>query len=241
MKKTSLDIDKQNPRRWLLYIFIFLAVSISVFLVYKVVLNLEKQSEKVTVENFNRDFETYKGTQPGTFVGLLFDRIIINNQKYSDKQVSVSFDGIISSNAERIRDFKKKLNDFNYYEIIFEYNDAKYIKKIIVEDLGSVLPFDKGEDKDLEKEVSALIFNTGFELLSSLDNGSNIKSIIDMVIDRNDQYPEHQIIINFNSKDYDSSEELAELKSMLNDFLEYETYISYDASGYINQLDIIGE
>ena len=86
------------------------------------------------VNSFNSKFELHQGTESGTFLRNLFDKIITNNKK-EDKKITLKFSEQETADAETIKKLKSNIDDVKKYEVSFEYNDAGYIYEVSVEEL----------------------------------------------------------------------------------------------------------
>ncbi len=100
----------------------------------------EKENEKkIEISNFNSNFELYQGTEGGTATGYQIDNVIKNNKKNTDHLVEVIFDDVsYGTDAEKIKEIKDSLKDFNgynlqYYEISIDYDEDGYVNKITIE------------------------------------------------------------------------------------------------------------
>ena len=156
---TTIKKVKNKPsvgRKIVLYILIFIFIGSLATLVVRVgksfkaigtnsrnrVINLYKDAKK-EIDNmsdddfdssfFNAPFETYGGTQRKYTLSLLIDNIVTNNKKNKNHLIEVVYDEKnYGTDAESIRGIKKSLKD-GEYEISFDYDNDKYIKKATIE------------------------------------------------------------------------------------------------------------
>ena len=96
---------------------------------------IEKQHEEekeYDVSAFNSTFEYYAGTKMGGSVTHLLDLIITNNKTKKQYVITVSRNGVETTDEEEIRSFKSGIDTFADYEVIIDYNDAGYINKVTI-------------------------------------------------------------------------------------------------------------
>ena len=91
-------------------------------------------SERYDVLRFNSTFEMYVGTEYGSSVGRLLDKIITNNKKDKNNQVKVEYKETLTKNPNEIQDLKKQFEEWTKYEVSFEYDDDGIIYLAKIED-----------------------------------------------------------------------------------------------------------
>lgn len=101
--------------------------------VKEIVLELiEKDMSKVNM--FNSDFSFfYNGTEYGTSVKNLLDKVITNNQTNKEHVLTVVYNDTSTTDIETIRNIKKQLDKWTEYEVIYDYNEDGYIYQIRLE------------------------------------------------------------------------------------------------------------
>jgi len=240
MKNKSVDINEQKPRKWLLFIFIIIAVIAGGFLVYKTVDIVRNQTSKKSIESYNAYFEKFKGTQGASSTVTLLDRVIDNNKKNENLKIEVVCANIISTNPDSILEMKASIVRKHYYEISFDYNDNKRIKRITINDLGEKVVIND-EDKvvdDFFGEVNKKNFNSLFEMTSGLKNGFFVKGLVDNIINSNQKYSEKQIVLTVDNQELKTVDEMKEFRNGINDWTEYDVTLTYDDEGYVCDIAI---
>ena len=246
ISKSNIDTDFDNikPRKWLLVLLAIIAIIIVIVLANKII--TDRKSNKgngifnifqtvpteINKQSFNGKFEIYTGTQFGASITILFDEIITNNKKNSDNKIEVIFDNRTTSEPNKIKEMKKKIQTLNNYEVSADYNEKGYINKITIETSENNLI------DNFNKMTTSSSFNSSFELLNGTSFGGMIKSKLDDVIASNKKNPDHLITIIFGSTNTTNENEIRNLKKSINDFNQYEVIVDYDEAGYINKITI---
>ncbi len=94
---------------------------------------------KITIEttidaqSFNRDFEFYAGTKYGNQLSYVLDAVIKNNKTNSKYPVTVVFDTIRTSDADEIKNLKKKFDSWTQYEVSVNYNEKGLVYEMVIE------------------------------------------------------------------------------------------------------------
>ena len=68
----------------------------------------------------------------GGAVTFVLDKIITSN-KTEDRKITVEFTDTQTQNEAEIRTIKQKIETFDNYEIVFEYDEDGFINKAIIE------------------------------------------------------------------------------------------------------------
>ena len=91
-----------------------------------------QMSDKYDILRFNSTFEMYIGTEYGSSVGRLLDKIVTNNKKDKKNQIKVEYKETTTKDPEEIQDLKKQFDEWTKYEVSFEYdeNGKIYLTKI---------------------------------------------------------------------------------------------------------------
>ena len=98
-----------------------------------VINDVETILDDYEIANFNNDFEIYQGTEYGSSVGRLIDKVITNNKKNDDNHVTVEFKETSTKDPTELKDLKKQFDEWTKYEVSFEYNEQGLIYLIVVE------------------------------------------------------------------------------------------------------------
>ena len=85
---------------------------------------------------FNASFEMYNGTEYGTSVKNLIDKIVTNNKKEKDKTIIVIYQGESINEPKELQSLKTKFEDMTQYEVSFEYDENGYIYQTDIMDLN---------------------------------------------------------------------------------------------------------
>lgn len=160
---------EKKERKFILYIMIIIFVASSVTLIYRVGLSLKdkfdaikeesnKHINKVNqqiqdaqnkikeeqaqeeIDDFNRDFEIWVGTETENGTSLQIDKVIKNNKKNSSHLIEVVFDGTsYGTDPSSIQSIKNSLstwtadNHIQYYEVSADYDSNGYINRVTIE------------------------------------------------------------------------------------------------------------
>lgn len=96
--------------------------------------SIENEISEVDISSFNGGIELYNGTQSAFFVQNLLDKINLSNQKNPDKIIIVEYNETTTTDGDEIRAMKKSLSK-SEYEVILEYDEVGFIKKVKIQDL----------------------------------------------------------------------------------------------------------
>ena len=221
-----------KPRTWLLVILIIVALAIAVFLVYKFIDTykleeqkknafINKENEKIEKDKFNNRFETYAGTQWGSFVKKEIDNIIDTNKKDSTRKITLIYYDLSTQDENEMLNIKSSFEDFGDYEIIVGYDEDGYVNQVTI-----------------KRTIDKNSFNSKFEIDSGTKNGYWVKKLIDDVIASNKKEIEHKITIIHNELTTQDEEELRNLKNKFEDFKNYEVILDYDENNLVYQITI---
>ena len=100
--------------------------------VSEIVLELTKK-DTTKIDWFNTSYEHYNGTEYGTRVKDLLDKIITNNKTNPDRILTVIYKDINTSDVEIIKNLKSNFDDWTKYEISLNYNEEGYIYQFVIE------------------------------------------------------------------------------------------------------------
>lgn len=157
MKNKRLNSNELKPRKWLLYVLILISIVIVVVLANKIIadrqikaddknsifdefsdkindiLNNNEQFDEIEKKSFNSTFEMYAGTEYGSSVSWLIDKIITNNKTNSEHIITVVFKGNSYTDNNEIRNIKKNLDDWTEYEVILDYDENGFVYLVTIE------------------------------------------------------------------------------------------------------------
>ena len=231
--------DETKPRTWLFIILIILALVITVVLINKVVVDKKTKTNdnsggifdifkgfmpdvNVDKKSFNLYYETQTGTQWGSSVNIILDKVITNN-KTNDRKITVVYNTVSTEDPTEIKNLKSNFEDFTDYEVSVDYDDNGYVNKITVEDSNSKSNIDR--------------FNRSFEPYSGEKMGTIVKNVLTNVATNNEK-ESRKITVVYNGTTVSEPEDIRNLKSNLDDWTIYEIVFAYDEIGYINQVTI---
>jgi len=101
----------------------------------------EKYNEtekQIAIRSFNGSIEIFNGTNIGGNVKEVLDKVVTSN-KTQDKKITVKYKEAETQDSEEIKNLKTDIDEFNSYEISFEYDEEGYINKVIIEKVASQL------------------------------------------------------------------------------------------------------
>lgn len=160
---------EKKERKFILYIMIIIFVASSVTLIYRVGLSLKdkfdaikeesnkhinnvnqqiqdvqnkikKEQAQEEIDSFNRDFETWVGTETVDGTSFQIDAVIKNNKKNSSHLIEVVFNGTsYGTDPSSIQSIKNSLSRFTadnhiqYYEVSADYDSNGYINRVTIE------------------------------------------------------------------------------------------------------------
>ena len=104
----------------------------------------------------------------------------------------------------------------------------------IIDTAGDVI--DSTSDSIDNTEVN--IFNSIFSMMEGSCSGLMVRSMLDQVIISNNNYSNHTISVSYNGSIVSTDDEITSLKESIDNSLNYEVSLSYDAEGYINLINI---
>lgn len=85
----------------------------------------------VSVEDFNHQFFIHKNSsQMGVSVKNTLDAVIDSNRKYENHQITVTIEGVTSSDSGAITNVKNSIDDFTTYNVNYGYDQAGYINQV---------------------------------------------------------------------------------------------------------------
>ena len=149
--RKGLKIAKGIGIGYLVFAGIVIVMVIAVFiLVFSQFFRINKQSDeirdkatqgintiddgynKMNVDDFNFDLETYSGTQYGSSVSRLLDNVITKIKKNADHSITVTYGTTTTSKADEITTLKKQFDRTSQYEVSLDYDSNGYINKVTI-------------------------------------------------------------------------------------------------------------
>lgn len=98
---------------------------------------VEEEKEEIVSEFdirfFNNGIEMYSGTQYGTSISYLLDKIITSNKTNKEHIITVVYGSINTTDDSEIRNIKKQLDKWTEYEVILDYDEVGFINKVTIE------------------------------------------------------------------------------------------------------------
>lgn len=86
--------------------------------------------DKIAVDDFNSDIESYNGTNDGSDVAELIDSVTTTLKKNTDHKITVIYGSTKASKPEEIVLLKKQFKEDAQYEVLIDYDLKGYINKI---------------------------------------------------------------------------------------------------------------
>lgn len=100
--------------------------------VSEIVLELTEK-DMTEVRWFNTSYESYNGTEWGTTVKDLLEKVITNNKTNPDRILTIIYKDINTTDVEQIKNLKSRFDDWTDYEVSLNYNEEGYIYQIVIE------------------------------------------------------------------------------------------------------------
>ena len=95
----------------------------------------KEQTNRLDVDTFNQNFESFSGTTYKLFLTTLLDNVATNNKKNSDKLITVVYNTTTTSNPDEIIDLKQSFEEGKKYESILDYDSNGLVNKVTIKDL----------------------------------------------------------------------------------------------------------
>lgn len=95
----------------------------------KAIIGREKLTD-YAINLFNNTFKSlYYGSKNGFFMDDFIDQVIQSNEEHPDNIITVNYNGVVTSNADELRNMKKKFTNGKTYDISYEYDEDGLINK----------------------------------------------------------------------------------------------------------------
>ena len=83
---------------------------------------------------FNMGIEMYSGSEYGSSVVNLLDKIITSNKKNKEQLITVTYNDVVTTDENVIRELKNKFNSQTKYDVSLDYDDVGFINKVTIYD-----------------------------------------------------------------------------------------------------------
>ena len=93
----------------------------------------ELDNSRIDMEEFNKIALSYIGSGDKTYLGMLIDEIINQNNKYSNKKIIIGYNGKEYVEEGDLIQLKKKFDSKVTYNITVEYDNNGYVSKINID------------------------------------------------------------------------------------------------------------
>ena len=92
---------------------------------------IEKDMSKI--KYFNSSYESNSGTEWGTSIKSLLDKVITNNKTNPERILTIIYKDTNTSDVELIKNIKSNFDDWTKYEVSLNYNEEGYVHEIVIE------------------------------------------------------------------------------------------------------------
>lgn len=89
----------------------------------------------INKQSFNATLEMYSGTEYGSSVGSLLDKVVTSNKTNKDHIITVIYKETTTTSENEIVKIKHSLDKFTEYEVSLDYDANGYINKVTVKDI----------------------------------------------------------------------------------------------------------
>lgn len=96
---------------------------------------MNNQSSSINKTSFNATLEMYSGTEYGSSVGNLLDKVVTSNKTNKDHIITVIYKETTTTSEDEIVNIKHSLDKFTEYEVSLDYDANGYINKVTVKDI----------------------------------------------------------------------------------------------------------
>ena len=97
---------------------------------------LEKENiiSDFDIRSFNNNYEMYAGTEWGSSVSNVLDKIITNNKTNPERTIRVIYESTNTIDENEIRNIKNKLDKWKTdYEVILDYDDVGFVNQVTIQ------------------------------------------------------------------------------------------------------------
>lgn len=96
---------------------------------------MDDESNSINKKSFNATLEIYSGTENGSRVGNLLDKVVTSNKTNKDHIITVIYKETTTTSEDEIVNIKHLLDKFTEYEVSLDYDANGYINKVTVKDI----------------------------------------------------------------------------------------------------------
>lgn len=96
---------------------------------------MDDESNSINKKSFNATLEIYSGTEYGSRVGNLLDKVVTSNKTNKDHIITVTYKETTTTSEDEIVNIKHLLDKFTEYEVSLDYDANGYINKVTVKDI----------------------------------------------------------------------------------------------------------
>lgn len=89
----------------------------------------------INKQSFNATLEMYSGTEYGSSVGNLLDKVVTSNKTNKDHIITVIYKETTTTSENEIVKIKHSLDKFTEYEVSLDYDAKGYISKVTIKDI----------------------------------------------------------------------------------------------------------
>lgn len=167
-------------------------------------------------------FEQYQGTNWGSTVMGVLDKVVTNN-KTGKKTVTVVYKDKTATTEEEIVALKKELVSNIDYELSIGYDNSGKVNQITI--------------KDVKKVQTASSFNFDIKDIQGQKYGADWR-LDKYVIASNKTNNEHIITVVYKETTATTEDEILALEKLLDKGTKYYYSLDYDSEGFINKITI---
>lgn len=96
---------------------------------------MNSQSNSINKTSFNANLEMYGGTQYGSSVGKLLDKVVTHNKTNKDHIITVIYKEMTTTLEDEIVNIKHSLDKFTEYEVSLDYDANGLVDKVTVKNI----------------------------------------------------------------------------------------------------------
>lgn len=174
-------------------------------------------NKQFNVSSFNGKFQIYDGSTMGASAKRLLDEVVTNN-KTNTRLITVVYNDITTQDTNEIQNIKTSMDDFNNFEISYDYDADGYITTATIKRVITT------------QEISR--FNSSFEIYAGSSMGGSIKVVLDKIITHN-KTEERKISVTYNGTETLDENEIRNIKNQLDTFDNFDMIYEYDQEGFI--------
>lgn len=95
-------------------------------------MNNQNSTDKTS---FNASLEMYSGTEYGSSVGNLLDKVVTSNKTNKEHSITVIYKETATTSEAEIVNIKHLLDKFTEYEVSLDYDANGYVNKVTIKDI----------------------------------------------------------------------------------------------------------